>query len=920
MALPMRTSLNWLQIAAFILIVQAGSVFAIPETENQALLKLKDEWQVTFWDPTSPPCKWTGITCGGSDAYVIEIRLAFSGLKGQLSATLGAFTQLQLLDLSYNNDGLGGTIPPEIGSLKSLQRLDLQGNNLVGPLPSTITALTNLTHLSVMHNSLNGSIPTGIGNLKSLEWFEIAQNQFSGPLPDELGNMTAVQHFHFYNNSFTGLIPGTLSRLRSLIHLVLYNNNLSGALPPQLGDISSLTILELSNNRFTGQLPSSFANLQKLEQLVCRRCGLAGNLPDLKTPLGSLLYVDLSINNLTGSFPDFLSSSPKLKEINLENNKFAEMLPSTADRVVWFNGNPACNRPGAGQKECVSSLAVDPSVKQCKTTPPRCSSGMFNNPNLAACTCQQAVNATIILISPPFQSIPYSADEIEQAMAKVVDVDPRSVHVYMFQTLPKIKIMIQVFPPPGYDKFSPESVASITQNVTNISVTKLPPLQLGTIYADPSDLEVSKVETAASSSLPVGAIVGIVFGCIVAVALIIVLTFLACYQKRRADDAVKSQTVKSTGSGYGDPSPVGGPFVKQPKRFPFQDLATATNNFAADRAIGKGGYGNVYKGVLANGQAVAVKRSARGSTQGAAEFNMEVELLSRVHHKNLVDLVGYCIDDGEELLVYEYMENGTIRDKIITKVETPLSFVQRIEIALGSARGLQYLHEGSNPPIIHRDIKSSNILLDQKMVAKVADFGLCKVAEEFSAHSTNVKGTQGYLDPEYYRTQQITTKSDVYSFGVVLLELMTGKQPLEPQTNKFIVTEVKKSLKSEGGVHKFADGKMGQYPHALLERVVALALHCVAEDGENRPSMRDVVGLLEEIEGAIKNGTGAVGKRMSPSLETIDDDFASVTNSHIISVRSPYRSSTTSSDAHTSASSDFYCSGIVATDLRVEPK
>ncbi|MCH82930.1 putative LRR receptor-like serine/threonine-protein kinase, partial [Trifolium medium] len=202
------------------------------------------------------------------------------------------------------------------------------------------------------------------------------------------------------------------------------------------------------------------------------------------------------------------------------------------------------------------------------------------------------------------------------------------------------------------------------------------------------------------------------------------------------------------------------------------------------------GYGKVYKGILSNGTVVAIKRAQQGSLQGEKEFLTEISILSRIHHRNLVSLVGYCDEEGEQMLVYEFMSNGTLRDHLSVTSEKPLTFAMRLKIALESAKGLVYLHTEAEPPIFHRDVKSSNILLDSKFTAKVADFGLSRLAPVPDVHgiipghvSTAVVGTPGYLDPEYFLTHAFTNKSDVYSLGVVFLELLTGMHAISHGKN-----------------------------------------------------------------------------------------------------------------------------------------
>jgi serine/threonine protein kinase len=287
------------------------------------------------------------------------------------------------------------------------------------------------------------------------------------------------------------------------------------------------------------------------------------------------------------------------------------------------------------------------------------------------------------------------------------------------------------------------------------------------------------------------------------------------------------------------------------KDFNVGEMVMATNNFNSSTEVGEGGYGKVYKGVLADGTVVAIKRAQEGSLQGETEFLTEIELLSRVHHRNLVSLIGYCDEESEQMLIYEFMSNGTLRDHLSAKSKEPLSFAMRLRMALGSAKGILYLHTEADPPIFHRDIKASNILLDSKYMPKVADFGLSRLAPvpdiegEVPAHvSTVVKGTPGYLDPEYFLTRKLTDKSDVYSLGVVFLELLTGMQAISHGKN--IVREVNAKYQS-GMIYSVIDGRMGSYPSECVVKFFTLALKCCQEETDARPSMAEVVRELDSI-------------------------------------------------------------------------
>ncbi|CAL0333805.1 unnamed protein product [Lupinus luteus] len=276
--------------------------------------------------------------------------------------------------------------------------------------------------------------------------------------------------------------------------------------------------------------------------------------------------------------------------------------------------------------------------------------------------------------------------------------------------------------------------------------------------------------------------------------------------------------------------------------YSYKDLQKATYNFTT--VIGQGAFGLVYKAHMSTVETVAVKVLATNSKQGEKEFYTEVMLLGRLHHRNLVNLIGYCAEKGQHMLVYVYMSKGSLASHLYGEENEALSWNMRVDIALEVARGLEYLHDGAVPPVIHRDIKSSNILLDQSMRARVADFGLSR--EEMVDKHAAIRGTFGYLDPEYISSGKLTKKSDVYSFGVLLFEIIAGRNP---QQGLMEYVELA-AMNTEGkvGWEEIADSRLeGNFDVQELNEVAALAYKCVERAPKKRPSMRDIVSVLTRI-------------------------------------------------------------------------
>nr|CAD1828219.1 unnamed protein product [Ananas comosus var. bracteatus] len=322
--------------------------------------------------------------------------------------------------------------------------------------------------------------------------------------------------------------------------------------------------------------------------------------------------------------------------------------------------------------------------------------------------------------------------------------------------------------------------------------------------------------------------------------------------------AMSSGNVSSAYSGplappLPPPSPALALGFNKSTSFTYEELAAATNGFAQADLLGQGGFGYVHKGVLPNGKEIAVKQLKAGSRQGEREFHAEVDIIGRVHHRHLVSLVGYSVAAEQRLLVYEFVPNKTLEHHLHGKGLPVMDWPTRLKIALGSAKGISYLHEDCHPRIIHRDIKSANILLDFKFEAMVADFGLAKLSFDNHTHvSTRVMGTFGYLAPEYASSGKLTEKSDVFSYGVMLLELITGRRPVDSNhtfMEDSLVDWARPVLSlalADGNYDELADPRLdGNYDLMEMARMVACAAACVRHSARRRPRMSQIVRALE---------------------------------------------------------------------------
>ena len=354
--------------------------------------------------------------------------------------------------------------------------------------------------------------------------------------------------------------------------------------------------------------------------------------------------------------------------------------------------------------------------------------------------------------------------------------------------------------------------------------------------------------SSGSETTIIGLVAGVVSGVVLISLIVFLVVFFRLKRTTKPKDYNKSKssaTSKLITANSSLPSDLC-------RHFSLSEIKAATKNFDDVFIVGVGGFGHVYKGYIDDGSTpVAIKRLKPESQQGAHEFMNEIEMLSQLRHLHLVSLIGYCNEMNEMILVYDFMERGTLRDHLYNTDNPAISWKQRLQICIGAARGLHYLHSGAKHTIIHRDVKSTNILLDDKWVAKVSDFGLSRFGPtgmDKSHVSTHVKGSFGYIDPEYYKRHRVTEKSDVYSFGVVLFEVLCGRPPLvhTAETKQVSLSYWVRHCDRMGTITEIVEPTLKKkITGECLKKFCEIGLSCLLEDGAKRPSMKDVVGMLE---------------------------------------------------------------------------
>ncbi|XP_062180849.1 leucine-rich repeat receptor-like serine/threonine-protein kinase RGI4 [Phragmites australis] len=743
-------------------------------------------------------------------------------LVGIIPPELGSCAQLTVVDLSLN--GLTGHIPASFGKLSSLQQLQLSVNKLSGTVPPELARCSNLTDLELDNNQLTGSIPAVLGGLPSLRMLYLWANQLTGTIPPELGQCTSLEALDLSNNELTGPIPRTLFRLARLSKLLLINNNLSGELPPEIGNCTSLVRFRASGNHIAGAIPSEIGKLSNLSFLDlgsnrlsralpaeisgCRNLtffdlhgnAIAGELPPgLFQDLLSLQYLDLSYNVIGGTLPSDIGMLTSLTKLILSGNRLSGPLPPEIGSCSWLQlldvgGNSLYGEiPGSIGKIPGLEIALNLSCNSFSGTIPSEFAGL--------------VRLGVLDVSHNQLS---------------GDLQPLSA----LQNLVALNISFN-----GFSGRLPET--AFFAKLPTSDVEGNPALCLSRCAGDAGDRERGARHVA---WVAVAVLLSILVVLLVAAALILFGRHRRGTRAGEDKDAEMSPPWKVT--------------LYQKLEIGVADVA---RSLTPANVIGHGWSGAVYRANLpSSGVSIAVKKFGSCDEASVEAFACEVRVLPRVRHRNIVRLLGWAANRRTRLLFYDYLPNGTLGGLLHggASVTAVVEWEVRLAIAVAVAEGLAYLHHDCVPGIIHRDVKPENILLGERYEACLADFGLARFADEGANSSPPpFAGSYGYIAPEYGCMTKITTKSDVYSFGVVLLEMITGRRPLDSSfgEGQSVVQWVRDHLCRKREPMEIIDPTLQGRPDMQLQEMLqalGIALLCASPRPEDRPTMKDVAALL----------------------------------------------------------------------------
>ncbi|PKI54263.1 hypothetical protein CRG98_025323 [Punica granatum] len=630
-----------------------------------------------------------------------------------------------------------------------------------------------------------------------------------GTLPPDFVRLPYLQNLSLLGNRLTGPIPKEIGNISTLQSFVVEFNQLSGNLPQELGNLSQLDRLWLGDNQFSGKIPEFIQNWKNLKELVLQASGFRGPIPSSLGALGNL--TDLRITDLDGTeshFP-YLASGVGMETLILRNCNLIGELPGflsewTGLETLYLSSNMLTGQvPDWIMNEAKRSRNLF------------ASSSEKNNSKMLSClgaACPERSSDNLHINCGGIEGKRVLQDFNMEDEAGGVGK-------------PIIK---------SFDANVTDGTLEIRFHWAGRGTTAIPYKGVyGPLVSAISAVNIDSKEPR-SSEIPVGAVIGIVAGILVGIFLIV------CILWRKGCLGQKFALGRDTKG-----------LELQTSSFTLQEMIAATNNFSDANKIGEGGFGPVYKGILSDGRAVAVKQLSHKSRQGNREFLNEIGMISVLQHPNLVKLYGCCVEGDQLLLVYEYLENNSLAQALFEKSVLNLNWQLRHMICVGIARGLAFIHEESSMKIVHRDIKASNVLLDKSLNPKISDFGLAKLSEDDTHISTRIAGTYGYMAPEYAMHGYLTDKADVYSFGIVALEIISGrsntshKQKGEP----LYLVDWAHVLKEKGMQMDLIDPRLGSdFKKDEVMVMINVALLCTSISPAARPPMSSVVRMLERDE------------------------------------------------------------------------
>ncbi|PWZ43866.1 LRR receptor-like serine/threonine-protein kinase RCH1 [Zea mays] len=773
-----------------------------------------------------------------------------NALTGPIPESFGNLTSLVSLDLSINS--ISGTIPASLGRLPALQDLMLSDNNITGTIPPLLANATSLVQLQVDTNEISGLIPPELGRLSGLQVLFAWQNQLEGAIPATLASLANLQALDLSHNHLTGIIPPGLFMLRNLTKLLLLSNDLSGPLPLEIGKAASLVRLRLGGNRIAGSIPASVSGMKSINFLDLGSNRLAGPVPAELGNCSQLQMLDLSNNSLTGPLPVSLAAVHGLQELDVSHNRLNGAVPDALGRLETLSRLVLSGNSLSGP--------IPPALGQCRNLELLDLSDNVLTGNIPDELCGIDGLDIALNLSRNALTGPIPAKISELSKLSVLDLSYNALNGNLAPLAGLDNLVTLNVSNNNFSGYLPDTKLFRQLSTSCLAGNSGLCTKGGDVCFVSIDANGNPVTSTAEEAQRVHRL-KIAIALLVTATVAMVLGMMGILRARRMGFGGKSGGRSSDSESGGE--------LSWPWQFtPFQKLSFSVDQVVRSlvdaNIIGKGCSGVVYRVSIDTGEVIAVKK-LWPSTQTAAtskddgtsgrvrdSFSAEVRTLGSIRHKNIVRFLGCCWNKSTRLLMYDYMANGSLGAVLHERrgAGAQLEWDVRYRIVLGAAQGIAYLHHDCVPPIVHRDIKANNILIGLDFEAYIADFGLAKLVEDgdFGRSSNTVAGSYGYIAPEYGYMMKITEKSDVYSYGVVVLEVLTGKQPIDPTIPDGLhVVDWVRRCRDRAGVLDPALRRRSSSEVEEMLQVMGVALLCVSAAPDDRPTMKDVAAMLKEI-------------------------------------------------------------------------
>lgn len=756
------------------------------------------------------------------------LHLESNFLSGSIPSAIFNISTLEHISLRLNN--LSGQLPSEI-LLPKLAELYLSRNKLSGTLPSSISNSSLLTNLTISFNSFSGPLPNSLGDLRFIRWLDLSQNfmKSDGNFLSSLTKCRFLTRLTISSNTLNAVLPASIGNLSDSLQVFHARNcTIKGRIPAEIGNLSNLIDISLAKNHLTGSIPTTIRRMQQLQGLILYKNKLQGAIPYDICHLKALSFLRLDDNQFNGSIPGCLDLLTSLRSLNLSSNFLSSSIPSTFwNHKFILEVNLSSNSISGFLPPEIENLNVmislDLSRNQLRGTLPSSIGGCqeLNVLSLAENTLEGNIPESFGgLVSLEFLNL--SNNNLSGGIPKSLE----ALSSLEFLNLSFNRLQGEIPSGGPFGNFSAQSF------IGNAALCGSPRLHVPLCRRNSSQSKKKQVHLLISILPSIAAIM---------IILTLIITFRRCCKSKAKPE---------------DELPVSSPSPTNWKRISHWELQQATDRFHKGNLLGVGSFGSVYSGILPDGMRIAVKVFNLQVDGASRSFETECEVLSSVRHRNLIKIISSCCNEDFKALVLEFMPNGTL-EMWLHSDKHCLDIIQRMDIMIDVASALEYLHHGYSVPIVHSDLKPSNVLLDEDMVAHVGDFGLSKLLGGGESVTETIRlATIGYIAPEYGSSAVVSAKGDVYSYGILLMEAFTRKKPTDEMftTEMSLKVWVRESLTYSAAEIADASLLSNDEEHSVekmncVSSVMELALDCSSEASKERPNMMDVVALLKKIKG-----------------------------------------------------------------------